>query len=187
MSKKRNTAKKMAKVTGQVEQAAHRESLVKLYWLWLWHPLYPRLDRCRWLPPEIEELENLIDKYASQVITSDNQLLFTYSLSDENRIFVDYMDLSPHLINALVSTEDIRYYLHSGIDVIGLGRAMFKTIILNQKGGGGGSTITQQLAKLLYSPRANNKIQRAFQKPIEWVIAAKLERYYSKMRSSIST
>lgn len=130
--------------------------------------------------PEIEELENPIDKYASQVISSDNQLLFTYSLSDENRIFVDYTDLSPHLINALISTEDIRYYSHSGIDIIGLGRAVFKTLILNQEEGGGGSTITQQLAKLLYSPRANNKIQRIFQKPVEWVIAAKLERYYTK-------
>src|SRR5690554_2769048 len=130
--------------------------------------------------PEIEELENPIDKYASQVISSDNELLFTYSLSDDNRIMVDYSDLSPHLINALVSTEDIRYYEHSGIDIIGLGRAIFKTIILNREESGGGSTITQQLAKLLYSPRANNKIQRVFQKPVEWVIAAKLERYYTK-------
>ncbi len=130
--------------------------------------------------PDIEQLENPIDRYASQVIASDNELLFTYSLSDDNRIMVDYSDLSPHLINALVSTEDIRYYEHSGIDIIGLGRAIFKTIILNREESGGGSTITQQLAKLLYSPRANNKIQRVFQKPVEWVIAAKLERYYTK-------
>src|SRR5690554_1763014 len=130
--------------------------------------------------PDIEQLENPIDRYASQVIASDNELLFTYSLSDDNRIMVDYSDLSPHLINALVSTEDIRYYEHSGIDIIGLGRAIFKTIILRREESGGGSTITQQLAKLLYSPRANNKIQRVFQKPVEWVIAAKLERHYTK-------
>ena len=130
--------------------------------------------------PDIEELENPIDRYASQVISADNKLLFTYSLSDDNRIFVDYSDLSPHLINALVSTEDIRYYSHSGIDIIGLGRAIFKTLILQQEESGGGSTITQQLAKLLYSPRASSKIQRVFQKPVEWVIAAKLERYYTK-------
>jgi penicillin-binding protein 1A len=130
--------------------------------------------------PDLNELENPIDKYASQVISSDNELLFTYSQSNDNRIFGDYSELSPHLINALISTEDIRYYSHSGIDIIGLGRAVFKTVILNQSEGGGGSTITQQLAKLLYSPRAKNKIQRAFQKPVEWVIAAKLERYYSK-------
>ncbi|ULB34496.1 MULTISPECIES: transglycosylase domain-containing protein [unclassified Proteiniphilum] len=130
--------------------------------------------------PEINELENPIDKYASQVISSDNELLFTYSQSDDNRIFVDYSDLSPYLIDALISTEDVRYYSHSGIDIIGLGRAVFKTLILNKGESGGGSTITQQLAKLLYSPRANNKLQRVFQKPVEWVIAAKLERFYSK-------
>ncbi|MDO5524354.1 MAG: transglycosylase domain-containing protein [Bacteroidia bacterium] len=130
--------------------------------------------------PRIDEMENPIDKYASQVISSDDQLLFTYSQSDENRIMVDYSDLSPHLVNALVATEDQRYYAHSGIDIIGLGRAVFKTILLQDESSGGGSTITQQLAKLLYSPRASNKMQRVFQKPIEWVIATKLERFYTK-------
>ncbi len=130
--------------------------------------------------PNIDELENPIDRYASQVISSDNELLFTYSLSDDNRIMIDYSDLSPHLISALVATEDIRYYSHSGIDIIGLGRAIFKTVILQREESGGGSTITQQLAKLLYSPRATSKLQRVFQKPVEWVIAAKLERYYTK-------
>ncbi len=130
--------------------------------------------------PKIDELENPIDKYASQVISSDDQLLFTYSQSDENRIFVDYNELSPHLIDALVATEDQRYYTHSGIDIIGLGRAVFKTLLLQDESSGGGSTITQQLAKLLYSPKANNKLQRVVQKPIEWVIATKLERFYTK-------
>ncbi len=130
--------------------------------------------------PDIDELENPIDKYASQVISTDNEMLFTYSLSDDNRIFVDYTDLSPYLIDALIATEDIRYYTHSGIDIIGLGRVIFKTLILSREESGGGSTISQQLAKLLYSPRANSKIQRVFQKPVEWVIAVKLERYYTK-------
>lgn len=130
--------------------------------------------------PRIDELENPIDKYASQVISSDDQLLFTYSQSDENRIFVSYNELSPYLIHALVATEDRRYYNHSGIDFIGLGRAIFKTLLLQDESSGGGSTITQQLAKLLYSPKANNKLQRVFQKPIEWVIATKLERFYTK-------
>ncbi|MDD4799696.1 MAG: transglycosylase domain-containing protein [Proteiniphilum sp.] len=130
--------------------------------------------------PQISELENPIDKYASQVISSDNELLFTYSQSDDNRIFVDYSDLSPYLIDALIATEDIRYYSHSGIDIISVGRAVVKTLLLNRESSGGGSTITQQLAKLLYSPRANNKLQRLFQKPVEWVIAAKLERFYTK-------
>jgi penicillin-binding protein 1A len=130
--------------------------------------------------PNIDQLENPIDKYASQVISTDNELLFTYSQSNDNRIFVDYSDLSPHLINALIATEDSRYYSHSGIDVIGLGRAIFKTLLLRREESGGGSTITQQLAKLLYSRNARNKIERLFQKPVEWVIAANLERLYSK-------
>lgn len=130
--------------------------------------------------PNINELENPIDRYASQVISSDDQPLFNYSLSDDNRIFVDYSDLSPYLIKALVSTEDERFYQHSGVDIIGLGRAIFKTIILRQEESGGGSTISQQLAKLLYTPHANSRLQRAFQKPVEWVTASKLERYYTK-------
>ena len=71
--------------------------------------------------PDIEELENPIDKYASQVVSADGQLLFTFSQNKENRIFVKYSDLSPHLIDALIATEDIRFYKHSGIDVIGFG------------------------------------------------------------------
>ncbi len=130
--------------------------------------------------PNLQELENPINKYASQVISADDQLLFTYAKEKENRIMVKYSQLSPHLIDALVSTEDIRYYKHSGIDIIGLGRAIIKTIVLRQSESGGGSTITQQLAKLLYTPPANNKLQRFVQKPVEWVIAAKLERYYTK-------
>lgn len=130
--------------------------------------------------PEINELENPIDKYASQVISADDELLFTFSESNDNRIFVDYSDLSPNLINALISTEDVRYYSHSGIDAIGLGRAIFKTFLLQDESSGGGSTITQQLAKLLYSPRAKNFAERLTQKPIEWVIASKLERFYTK-------
>ncbi len=130
--------------------------------------------------PKIDELENPIDKYASQVISTDDQLLFTFSESDDNRIFIDYTDLSPHLIDALISTEDVRFYSHSGIDIVGLGRAIFKTMLMQDESSGGGSTITQQLAKLLYSPRAKNRLQRYSQKPIEWVIATKLERFYTK-------
>lgn len=130
--------------------------------------------------PKIEELENPIDKYASQIYSSDNEILGTYSQSKENRIYVTYDELSPYLVQALVATEDARYYSHSGIDVMALARAFVKTGLLRQKSGGGGSTITQQLAKQLYSPEADSKLQRILQKPIEWVIAAKLERYYTK-------
>ena len=132
-----------------------------------------------YLPP-IDQLENPIDKYASQLYSSDGEVLSTYSQSKENRVFVKYDELSPHLINALIATEDIRFYSHSGIDVYALARAVIKRGILQQKSGGGGSTITQQLAKLLYSPSAESTFERILQKPIEWVIAVKLEKFYTK-------
>ena len=130
--------------------------------------------------PAVEELENPIDKYASQVVSSDGKMLGSYSHSRDNRIFVNYQDLSPDLVNALIATEDIRFSQHSGIDAKGLSRAIIKRGILMQKSGGGGSTITQQLAKQLYSPSAENIMERLLQKPIEWVIAVQLERFYTK-------
>lgn len=130
--------------------------------------------------PPIEDLENPIDKYASQVYSSDNELLGTYSLSRENRIYSSYDQLSPYLVDALIATEDARFREHSGIDVEALGRAVVKRGIFQQKSGGGGSTISQQLAKLLYSPPVDDIWDRLLQKPIEWVIATQLERYYTK-------
>ncbi|MDR0232416.1 MAG: transglycosylase domain-containing protein [Dysgonamonadaceae bacterium] len=130
--------------------------------------------------PPVEDLENPIDKYASQVISSDNKLLGTYSRERENRIFVTYNDLNPNLVNALIATEDERYRDHSGVDFYALGRVFIKTGIFGEEGAGGGSTITQQLAKLLWSPKSNSFLDRAMKKPIEWVIAVKLERYYTK-------
>lgn len=108
------------------------------------------------------------------------KVLGTYSYSKENRVFVGYNDLSPNIINALIATEDVRFAEHSGIDAYALTRAVVKRGILMQKNAGGGSTITQQLSKQLYSPSADNVMERLFQKPIEWVIAVKLERYYTK-------
>lgn len=130
--------------------------------------------------PLVEQLENPIDKYASQIISADGKTLGSYAHSKDNRIFVNYEDLSPDLVKALIATEDIRFAEHSGIDAQGLFRAVVKRGILMQKSGGGGSTITQQLAKQLFSPSADNFMERLFQKPIEWVIAAQLERYYTK-------
>lgn len=129
--------------------------------------------------PPVEELENPVNKYASQVISSDGKLLGTYSYKD-NRIFTAYDSLSPYLCKALVATEDVRFYEHSGIDIRSLGRAIVKRGIFGETNAGGGSTITQQLAKQLYSEQADNTTQRLFQKPIEWVIAVKLERNYTK-------
>lgn len=130
--------------------------------------------------PPIADLENPINKYASQIISSDLKLLGTYSQQKENRIYVNFNDLSQDLINALIATEDARYMKHSGIDVYALTRAVVKTGLLQQKNAGGASTISQQLAKLLYTEHANSTLERVFQKPVEWVIAVQLERYYTK-------
>ena len=130
--------------------------------------------------PPVEQLENPIDKYASQVVSADGKTLGIYAHSQDNRIMVNYNDLSPDLVKALIATEDVRFAKHSGIDAQGLFRAVVKRGILMQKSGGGGSTITQQLAKQLFSPSVDNVMERLFQKPIEWVIAVQLERYYTK-------
>jgi len=132
-----------------------------------------------YLPP-IEELQNPKNKFATEIYSSDNKVLGRYFQSKENRVFVPYEELSPNLVNSLISTEDSRYREHSGIDGKALARVMVKSIIFQQKNAGGGSTITQQLAKQLYSPKADNFFERAIQKPIEWVIASKLEKYYTK-------
>ena len=126
-----------------------------------------------YLPP-LEELQNPKNTFASEVISADMQSLGRY-YRYENRIGVQYTDLSPNLINALVATEDVRFYEHTGVDF----KSMFRAILKLGRAGGG-STLTQQLAKQLWSPRANNIFERATQKPIEWVIATKLERLYSK-------
>lgn len=130
--------------------------------------------------PPVEDLENPNYKFATEVLSEDGVVLGTYSYSKENRVYVGYQDLSPHIINALIATEDVRFAEHSGIDAKALFRAILKRGVLMQKNAGGGSTITQQLSKQLYSPSADNVMERLFQKPIEWVIAVKLERYYTK-------
>ena len=112
--------------------------------------------------------------------TEDGKVIGTWNFNRENRVCVDYDELSPYLVQALVATEDYRFYSHSGIDFIALCRALVKRGILGQASAGGGSTITQQLAKQLYSGTASSTLDRLFQKPIEWVIAVKLERYYTK-------
>lgn len=132
-----------------------------------------------YLPP-VDELQNPINKYASEIYSSDLQILGQYSRSKNNRIKTDFNQISQNVINALVATEDIRFYKHSGIDGIALSRAAVFRGIFHIKSSGGGSTLTQQLAKQLYSPEAGNIIERAFQKPIEWIISVKLEKMYSK-------
>lgn len=132
-----------------------------------------------YLPP-LDELQNPRNKYATEVYSSDLQLLGRYYYNKENRVGVRYDQISPNVVNALVATEDVRFYDHSGIDGRALARVAIMTGIFHRRNSGGGSTLTQQLAKQLYSPQADNIIQRALQKPIEWVISVKLEKLYTK-------
>jgi penicillin-binding protein 1A len=133
--------------------------------------------------PSFSELENPEYYLAAEVFSEDGVLLGKISI--ENRTWSEFKDISPYLVNALIATEDIRYYRHSGIDLRGLGRAGVRTILLGQSTGGG-STITQQLAKQLY-PRdtARNsalmrKIKLGVSKFKEWQTSVKLERAYTK-------
>lgn len=130
--------------------------------------------------PPVEELKNPQDKFASVIYTSDGQEMGRYFRNTGNRVYADFDEISPAVVDALIATEDARFEDHSGIDVKAIARAMVKTVLLGQKNAGGGSTITQQLAKQLYTPPSNGILQRAMQKPIEWMIAIKLERFYSK-------
>ncbi|MBR5576508.1 MAG: transglycosylase domain-containing protein, partial [Bacteroidaceae bacterium] len=130
--------------------------------------------------PDMEQLSNPVDKFASQVMTADGKLMGTYSYGSSNRIFTEYDSIAPAMVQALIATEDERFYEHAGIDFKALFRAIIKRGVLGQKSAGGGSTITQQLAKQLYSSQASSTMERLFQKPIEWMIALKLERFYTK-------
>ncbi len=139
--------------------------------------------------PDFEELENPKSNLASEIFSADGVVLGKYYI--ENRTVVGFDDLSPNLVNALVATEDIRFYKHSGIDARGLARVFVKTVLLGQNAGGG-STISQQLAKNLYSMRTQThkskqyktKLGRNWGKVImkfqEWVTASLLEKRYTK-------
>jgi penicillin-binding protein 1A len=127
--------------------------------------------------PSFETLENPQSNLASEIISADQEVLGKYFI--ENRTNITFSELSPNLINALVATEDIRFTRHSGIDIRAFGRVAYG--IITGKNMGGGSTITQQLAKNLF-PREPNRtfLGMVLIKFKEWVVAAKLERNYSK-------
>ena len=130
--------------------------------------------------PDMEDLQNPIDRYATQIYSADGKVLGTWNMNRENRVRVDINKVSTNVVQALVATEDARFFDHSGVDFIALARAVVKRGLLGQSSAGGGSTITQQLAKQVYSGKAHCTIERLMQKPIEWVIAIKLERYFTK-------
>ena len=136
--------------------------------------------------PSFTELEDPKSNLSTEVISSDSEILSTFHI--ENRSYISYAELSPNLVSAIVATEDVRFYNHSGIDFRSLARVGVKSLIMgNRRSGGGGSTLSQQLAKTLF-PRetevsnfpgakyfllANNKFR-------EWITAVKLERNYTK-------
>ena len=135
--------------------------------------------------PSFEELENPQSNLATQVIAEDGEILTTFHI--ENRSYVSYEELSPNLVHAAVATEDSRFYRHSGIDFESLARVLVKTVLGGSSSQGGGSTITQQLAKTLY-PRQDvssripgvSTLKMVWIKLKEWVTAVKLERSYTK-------
>jgi len=135
--------------------------------------------------PSFDELEHPDSKLATQVISDSGEVLTTFHI--ENRTYVSYDELSPHLVNATVATEDARFYKHSGIDMKGLARVFVKTLLLHDSSQGGGSTVTQQLAKTLYPRREVkskfpgwSKVVMIGTKLKEWITAVKLERDYTK-------
>ena len=148
--------------------------------VWIFIFLFFTLLSLGWLGfmPSFEELENPKSNQATEVISADGEILGFIGL--ENRSNVTYDQLSPHLVNALIATEDVRFYKHSGIDPRSLVRVLFKTLIGRQSSSGGGSTITQQLAKNLFPREHHSKIGTVFSKFKEWVVAVKLEHNYSK-------
>ena len=123
--------------------------------------------------PSFDQLENPKSNLATEVLSSDGKVLGSYFR--ENRVNVKYDELSPHLVHALVATEDERFWKHAGIDLKSTARAV---IYMGKKGGA--STITQQLAKMLFHSRSGNPFKRVFQKFQEWIIAVRIERQYTK-------
>ncbi len=135
--------------------------------------------------PTFEELENPKSNLASEVISEDHKVLGTFFV--QNRTFISFDKISPNVIKALIATEDIRFNSHSGIDARGLGRVFVKTLLLGNKEAGGGSTITQQLAKNLF-PRdtvyhsffVSRYVHLGIAKLKEWITSVKLEKNYTK-------
>ena len=167
-----------------------KKKLIKWFWLLFSAPilLVIGLIGLVWAfadIPSFKELEDPDSKLATQVIAEEGEILTTFHI--ENRSYVTFDELSPNLVNAAVATEDVRFYRHSGIDFISLGRVIFKTLLGGDSSQGGGSTLTQQLAKTLY-PRQDvssripgmSKVKMVWIKLKEWVTAVKLERSYTK-------
>ena len=161
-----------------------KKKIIRWFWILLLTPilLFAALLGVVWGfsdIPTMEELARPDTKLATQVIAEEGEILTTYHI--ENRSFVSYDELAPNLVQATVATEDERFYSHSGIDFKSLARVLVKTLLSRDSSQGGGSTITQQLAKTLY-PRGegSGKLRMVWIKLREWITAVKLERNYTK-------
>ncbi|MCG8701792.1 MAG: transglycosylase domain-containing protein [Bacteroidales bacterium] len=131
--------------------------------------------------PKIEDLENPNIELATLIYDDNSEVLGSISYKNRNRTFIQYDQLPQHLVDALIATEDVRFYRHSGIDFKGTARAVILYGILRKKSAGGGSTITQQLAKLLFHEHRSRQLSGALkQKFKEYIIAVKLEKAYTK-------
>ena len=131
--------------------------------------------------PDIDDLKNPIDQYATVIYSADGEEMGRFYNSNSNRMYADYEDIAPCLIDALIATEDVRFYDHSGVDVRGLFRVVKGILTGNTSSAGGGSTISQQLAKMLFPRQADLSVtDLVVRKFREWVIAVKLEKSYTK-------
>lgn len=168
-----------------------KKTIVKVFWFCLLTPILALILYIAGVAlfaeiPSFEELENPKTNLATQIISEDGKIINTYHI--ENRTFVEFDDLPESLVDAAIATEDVRFHRHSGIDFRSLARVAVKSVLLGNVGaGGGGSTITQQLAKTLF-PREEatssfpgaRLIKLVTTKFKEWITAVKLERNYTK-------
>ena len=163
---------------------------IRIVWIsfaafWVFLVLFFTMLSLGWLGfmPSFEELENPRSNLASEVWSADGEVLGYIGI--ENRSSLTYSEITNggknmNLINALVATEDVRFYDHAGIDARSLARVFFKTLVGRHSSSGGGSTITQQLAKNLFPRERKSKLGLIHSKFKEWVVAVKLEHNYSK-------
>lgn len=168
-----------------------KKTIVKVFWFCLLTPILALILCVAGVAlfaeiPSFEELENPKTNLATQIISEDGKIINTFHI--ENRTFVEFDDLPESLVDAAIATEDVRFHRHSGIDFRSLARVAVKSVLLGNVGaGGGGSTITQQLAKTLF-PREEatssfpgaRVIKLVTTKFKEWITAVKLERNYTK-------
>jgi penicillin-binding protein 1A len=157
-------------------------SQVRIFWILTLTPLFLLAGFIIYLVffsdlPSLEELENPKSNLASEIISVDRKVIGKYYI--ENRTNVSFRDISPVVVNALIATEDARFYSHSGVDIRALGRSLFGVLTADE-GAGGGSTITQQLAKMLFPRTRLSKPQLMLRKLKEWIIAIRLEKNYTK-------